>query len=166
MMAHDRLCRVARIDRTDDEHPVLHLETAATGGACGAGGACPGCRMAVPSQARHALARASGLAPGSIAELSVSAAGLTRAAIMLFGVPLAALIAGAWMGAVLWGEAASAAGGLTACIASMMVLRLFAAPLERLPDLHWEPVRIARSSAVHRPAARSAFPMHTIDGNQ
>jgi positive regulator of sigma E activity len=50
--------------------------------------------------------------PGDPVEVSVDAAGLVRAAGWTFGIPLAGLVTGAWVGSAAMGEGASIALGI------------------------------------------------------
>lgn len=99
--------------------PGVRSESASDGvrgGVCGVGcSACPGSgrprhldlRPLQFDGAGHDSAR-----PGDPVEVSVDAAGLVRAAGWTFGVPLAGLVTGAWMGSAAMGEGASIALGI------------------------------------------------------
>jgi hypothetical protein len=88
--------------------------------------------------------------PGDPVEVSVDAAGLVRAAGWTFGVPLAGLVTGAWMGSAVMGEGASIAFGIVGlgvgicwllCYGRRLVpllgLRVGCPDGRRVPDRGW-----------------------------
>jgi hypothetical protein len=86
------------------------------GSVCGIGcGACPGSGRPRHLDLQILRCEGTGLGaarPGDPVEVSVDAAGLVRAAGWTFGVPLAGLVTGAWMGSAAMGEGASIALGI------------------------------------------------------
>lgn len=111
-------------------------------GGCNGTAACPGCsagRSLWLSDAGH------GLAGGTRVHIEVPARGLTRVAAECFGLPLAALLAGAWFGArsagwlELDGDTASALAGFTLLALAGVAVASRGAALTRRLELNIRP---------------------------
>jgi positive regulator of sigma E activity len=63
------------------------------------------------------------LGDGETVEVSIDAGGLHRTVVMLFGLPLALLFGGAWLGAQVGGEQLSAVAGLAGAMAGLLWFR-------------------------------------------
>jgi len=126
-----------------------------TDGACpGTGcGNCPGGlsqqRMDVASAG---LSLVGGVAPGDRVEVSVAAAGLVGIAARAFGVPLAGLLAGAWLGDLAGGEPYSIALGIFGLVAGLAWLSRSGAKLVGLLEfeLHARPLAVAPAGPPER----------------
>lgn len=88
-------------------------------------GRCPGVTgpRVVPAGMLGALPQAPVLGEGQTVEVSVDADGLRRTVVMFFGVPLALLFGGAWLGAQIGGEQASAFAGLAGALVGLFWFR-------------------------------------------
>jgi len=143
-----RLSRRGVVEATGEGRLRLALDApvATAPGRCGSGqvgcGQCPGVQRPAQIDWLHLNEYASGMGagPGATVELSVAAAGLTRAAVWLFGIPLAGLLVGALVGDWLGGADAGAVGmagglGMLGLLLGVLTVRKAAPHLIQLLEI-------------------------------
>ncbi len=139
-MARTRLSRYGKVETADGGGLQVQFNlgqasdadpTGPAGGASGpvpvglCCGRCPGVTRprVVPASLLGALPMAPSLGDGETVEVSIDAGGLHRTVVMLFGLPLALLFGGAWLGAQVGGEQLSAVAGLAGAMAGLLWFR-------------------------------------------
>lgn len=115
-----------RVVALEGRYAWVEAERAGGCGQCNARGSCGSGVLARVLGRRRVRLRALNRADAAVGDrvnVGIDEGVLLRGALLLYGLPLVAMLAGAVTGLALWGEPASVAGGLTGLAAAFLYLR-------------------------------------------